>query len=423
MHDSNLYRTYVALLSWCRERDFAGHDPFDGLNSRLFQATPLKRSRVARLAWTQLFKRSPINLRSLALVPPERNAKGIALFALAALANLRRLKTSDVEMRRPLTGTAGVPPALATPGSTESETDSTHAETEARSLLESLCEMQLSGFSGTAWGYNFDWQGRAFFAPRGTPTVVPTAFAARAFLEAAQVFQKAEYLRVARRACDFILRDLHRAKEADDEVCFSYSPADRTRVFNASLLAAETLGSVGSLTDEPGLCQTATRAARYVVRRQHEDGSWAYGADSYQSWADNFHTAFVLRSLSRISNSCGQAKAEFEPALRRGYEYWRERFFLADGWPKYYPDRLYPADAHSAGAAITALVDLQWLDSGAIDLAEKIAQWTIQNLRSPSGFFYYQRRRCYTVRIPYLRWSEGWLAYGLARLMEGKSKK
>jgi hypothetical protein len=159
------------------------------------------------------------------------------------------------------------------------------------------------------------------------------------------------------------------------------------------------------------------------VRRQHEDGSWAYGAEGYQSWADNFHTAFVLSSLSRISTTCGQAKEEFEPALRRGYEFWRERFFLADGWPRYYPDRLFPADAHSAGAAIIALVDLQWLDPGAIDLAEKIAQWTIHNLRSPSGFFYYQRRRCYTVRIPYLRWSEGWMAYGLARLMEGKSKK
>jgi hypothetical protein len=416
MHESNLERAAVDLLSWCRERDFAGHDPFDGLNSRLFQATPLKHSRAARLAWTQLFKRTPVNLRSLALVPRGRNAKGIALFALSAMANCRRLRTSDLEMKVRVIGTAGVTPALATTGSTD-------AETEARSLLESLPSMQLSGFSGAAWGYNFDWQGRAFFAPRGTPTVVPTAFAARACIEAAQVFHEAEYLRVARSACDFILRDLHQAKEADDEVCFSYSPSDHTRVFNASLLAAETLASVGSLTGERGLCHTATSAARYVVRRQHEDGSWAYGADSYQSWADSFHTAFVLSSLSRIINSCGEAREEFEPALRRGYEFWRERFFLADGWPKYYPDRLYPADAHSAGAAIMALVDLQWLDPGAIDLAEKIAQWTIRNLRSPSGFFYYQRRRCYTVRIPYLRWSQGWMAYGLARLMEGKSKK
>jgi hypothetical protein len=392
MHDSNLEQASVDLLSSCRQRDFAGYDPFDGLNSRLFQATPLKHSRAARLLWTQFFKHSPINLRPFALVPRERTAKGIALFALVALSNYRRFRTKE-------------------------------AEIEARELLDDLREMQLSGFSGAAWGYNFDWQGRAFFAPRGTPTVVPTAFAARAFVEAAETFGDEDFLRVARTVCDFILNDLNRSKEAKDEVCFSYSPLDHTRVFNASLLAGETLAMVGKFTGETSLCEWARHTARYVVGRQREDGSWAYGADDYQSWVDNFHTAFVLGSLSRIINCCHPRQEEFEQALRRGYDFWRERFFLSDGWPKYYADRLYPADAHSAGAAIAALVELQWLDPGAIDLAEKIAQWTVQNLRSPSGLFYYQRRRFYTVRIPYMRWSEAWMAYALARLIEGKRKK
>ncbi|MEJ7711023.1 MAG: hypothetical protein WKF84_14445 [Pyrinomonadaceae bacterium] len=44
------------------------------------------------------------------------------------------------------------------------------------------------------------------------------------------------------------------------------------------------------------------RATRYVIRRQRDDGSWAYGEDSYQSWSDNFHTAFILTSLKRIKN-------------------------------------------------------------------------------------------------------------------------
>src|SRR5205807_10138686 len=107
----------------------------------------------------------------------------------------------------------------------------------------------------------------------------------------------------ARTICDFILNDLNRTAEAHDEVCFSYSPLDRTRVFNASLLAAETLATVGRLTGEESLCELAMRAALYVVRRQHEDGSWAYGADDYQSWSDNFHSAFILTSLSRINDS------------------------------------------------------------------------------------------------------------------------
>jgi len=387
MNTRELERIYASLLAWCRERDFAGYDPFDGLNSRLFQALPLKNSRLARLLWTQFCKRSPVNFRVLARVTPERNAKGIALFSLAALARYRTLQTKV-------------------------------AEIEARELLDDLKAMRLPGFSGAAWGYNFDWQGRAFFAARGTPTVVPTAFAARALLEAAEIFDSKEYLPLARSCCDFILNDLNRFSEAGDEACFSYSPLDHTRVFNASLLAGETLARVGRLCGEARLGDWAKRAARYVVRRQRKDGSWAYGADGYQSWADNFHTAFILSSLARIIDSCESAREEFEPSLIRGYEFWRDSFFMSNGWPKYFPDRLYPADAHSAAAAIVALVELRGLCPSGLQLADKIGEWTLDNLWNPSGYFYYQRRRWYTVRVPYMRWSAAWMAYALARLLE-----
>jgi hypothetical protein len=389
---SELERAYQRLAAWCRERDYAGYDPFDGLNSRLFQATPLKNSRVARLAWTQFFKRSPINLRGLARVLPEKNAKGTALFALAALARFRMTRTKENER-------------------------------EARALLDNLQAAQLVLASGAAcWGYNFDWQGRAFFAPKGTPTVVPTAFAARALVEATETFGDESYLRTARSVCDFILRDLQRSEETKTEICWSYSPLDTTRVFNASLLAAETLASVGALTHEDDLIDDAMRGARYVVHRQREDGSWAYGADSYQSWADNFHTAFVLKSLSRIMRLSGEARDEFGEVVRRGYEFWRGTFFLADGWPKYYHDRLYPADAHSAGASIVALTELRWLDDDALALALKIARWALRELYDGRGFFYYQRHRFYTVRTPYMRWSQTWMLYALARLLEEKGK-
>jgi len=402
----NLITAHRELWKYCRGQGFAGYDPYDGLNSRLFQATPLKDSRAARLAWTQFHKRSPVNFRSLVGIPRERNAKAIALFALAALADFRRQPTKENEIA-------------------------------ARELLDDLIWTSLKGFSGACWGYNFDWQSRSFFAPRGTPTIVPTAFAARALCEAAEVLSRDEYLPFARTICDFILNDLNRSEETNDEVCFGYSPLDRTRVFNASLFAGETLATVGKLTGEQSLIDWANRAAIYVVRRQGADGSWGYGADSHQSWADNFHTAYILTSLSRInavsvpgavatgSMSVPGAVAtglDFDNALRRGYGFWTERFFLANGWPKYFPDRLYPADIHSAASAMVTLVELRGRISSTLLLAEKIADWANTNLRDPRGFFYYQRRRFNTVHIPYMRWSDAWMMYALARWREAAEK-
>ena len=365
---------YDQLLTWCREHDFAGHDPFDALNSTVFQATPLANSRNARFIWTQLVKRSPVDLRALTRVPEQRNAKGMALFALATLKR---------------------------------------SEEEARQLLSDLLKLKLDGYSGSAWGYNFDWQSRNFFAPRGTPTIVPTAFAARAFVEHGD-------LQTARSVCDFILRDLARPVDTPSEICFSYTPNSDTEIFNASLLAAEILASVGKLTGETELCDVAERAARYVVNRQRDDGAWSYGTEPTQSWIDNFHTAYILFSLKRIIEGC-PAGDEFRSSLERGYRYWTSNFFLAEGWPKYYDDNPYPADAHAAASAIVTLVECRELDDSALNMAQNVARWTIQNLRDERGFFYYQRRRFYTIRKPYMRWTQAWMLYALARLLESES--
>ncbi|MFN0277067.1 MAG: hypothetical protein ACKVRN_00545 [Pyrinomonadaceae bacterium] len=390
----DLENTYERLYAYCKEQDFAGHDPFDGLNSVSFQLTPLKHSALARVAWLQIVKRSPVDLRFFLGVKKGVNPKGLALFALAELSRFRATK------------------------------DSTH-EGNAKELIELLLATRIEGRAKhgqqtTAFGYNFDWQSRVFYAPVGTPAIVPTACASQAFVEAFQIFKDEKYLAVAEEICGFVMNGLNRPVETNDEVCFSYTPVDKSIIFNASLLAGESLARIGAITGNEEYLEMASKTVRFVIRRQRTDGAWDYGASESQAWVDNFHTAYILQSLHRISNLIPELESVTNNVIRKGASFWLDNFFLDDGTPKYYDKAVYPIDIHSAAVAIAAMCELKELDERMPPMAEKTAQWTIENMHDPQGYFYYQKQRNRVIRTPFMRWGQAWMAYALARLIESK---
>jgi len=83
LQTTNFKDSFLKLKNFCEAEDFKGWDPYDGLNSSLFQESPFfKNSRFFRLAWIQLFKRLPINARKLVGVKKSHNPKGLALFLI-----------------------------------------------------------------------------------------------------------------------------------------------------------------------------------------------------------------------------------------------------------------------------------------------------------------------------------------------------
>jgi len=89
-------------------------------------------------------------------------------------------------------------------------------------------------------------------------------------------------------------------------------------------------------------------------------------------------------------------------------------FWLEDGCPKYYHNALYPIDIHCCAQGITTCLKLAQYSEQSLPMAEKIASWTIENMQSEEGYFYYQKTRCYTNRIAYIRWSQAWMFYALS---------
>lgn len=373
--------TIAKLSEFFSAINYTGYDPYDGLNSPILRFFSFGIPQL-RLYAQQLIKKSSINLRWLLGIKKDINPKGMGLIAMGYL-NLY-----------------------------ENTKENRYAE-KAKTVLNWLKENPSKGYSGYCWGYNFDWQSRAFFLPAGTPTVVNTSFISRAFVKAYEIFKDKDYLDIARSSCDFILKDLNRLDNGD-LLCFSYSPLDHYFVHNATGLGSSLLAMVYDKTQETTLLENARKSLRYVAKHQQNDGAWYYGEDetARKTGIDNFHTGFVLESFKIYASATKDHS--FDENIKKGLEFYQKNFFLSDGAPKYFYNKIYPLDIHSACQAIITLIQLKEYGSD-MELCKRIYEWMIKNMWDEKrGYFYYQKHKFFTNKIPYIRWSQAWAFYTLS---------
>jgi len=394
---SKIESSFLKLKSYCEVENFAGWDPYDGLNSKIFQALPIKHWDVARLAWIQGFKRSPINFRKLLLVPKEHNAKGIALF-LSGYCNLYDLASKDKT-------TFGTKEELLS---------------KINELANLLNELKNTNFSGACWGYNFPWQARRLFLfPKDTPTVVATTFCVEALFKAYDITKNETYKSLALSAADFVMNDLNRTPHHSGFL-FSYSPyKGNNTVYNASLLGAKTLSLCYKYSGKKLFKDTAELAVRSACDGQLNDGSWYYGLLKTQSWIDSFHTGYNLDAISVYQNCTGDT--QFKENLRKGFYYYIENFFKKTGTPKYYHNKMYPIDIHCPGQLFVTLSKLNEFENNKV-LADKVINWTLLNMQSPQGFFYYQLKKVISSKISYMRWSNAFMFNAITYFIKESEK-
>ncbi len=368
----------TVLRRWVEARDFAGYDPYDALNSPVLRTLSLG-CKWGRLAVIQAMKRCPVNFRRLLLVRPSHNPKALGLF-LEGYARLCRNNPDD------------------------------SARGRITRLIELLESQRSSRCSGNGWGYKFDWQSRVFFVPRGTPNIVCTSFIGHALLEVWETLHEQRALDLAVPIAQFFLRDLNRTPDGE-AFCFSYTPIDRYAVHNANLLGASLLIRLYNVTRNCVFREAALAALAYSMKYQREDGSWFYSERPGSRWIDSFHTGFNLESIRHFLD-LGQAPEHVE-AYCAGVDFYASKFFLPDGTPKYYHDRLYPIDIHSAAEAITFFSR----EVAYTDLAERVLSWALVNMYDGAGQFRFQKHKRFTICVPYMRWSQAWMfraltAYG-----------
>ncbi|WP_369971173.1 delta-aminolevulinic acid dehydratase [Psychroserpens sp. XS_ASV72] len=395
---SKIKDSFLKLKAYCEDQDFKGWDPYDGLNSKVFQALPLKHWDLARLAWIQGFKRSPINLRKVLLVPKEHNPKGVALFLLGycRLYQLAEQGNEDFGTKAELLQ-------------------------KIKEITNLLLSLRSKGYAGSAWGYNFDWQARRLFLfPKFTPTVVATCFCVEALIESYNITKDNAVLNEILSAADFVLNDLSRTPHGNG-IIFSYSVKDgNNTVINASLLGAKILSYSYKYTKNEAHAALAKKAIIAACELQEEDGSWIYGLLPIQSWKDSFHTGFNLDAIQTYQDNTNDSS--FQDCIEKGTNYYIDHFFEANGMPKYYHNKTYPIDIHCPAQVIVTLSKLNKFQENK-ELLSKVLDWTIDHMQDKKGYFYYQLKKGISSKISYMRWSNAFMFNAMAHfLLENKSQ-
>ena len=206
-----------------------------------------------------------------------------------------------------------------------------------------------------------------------------------------------------------------RVEQTPTGVCLSYVAFNQVSIHNSNMLGAALLARAGVLTARADAIELARQAMLYSCARQSADGAWFYGEAPKYHWIDSFHTGYNLDSLKRYTDSTGNQ--EFAGHLARGYGYFKQHFLEHDGRTKYMHDRLFPVDIQCAAQAIDTLSYFSTDDAQALELACRVAHWTISNMQSPKGFFYYRDLGWMKIRTPMFHWGQGTMFKALAHLM------
>jgi len=367
------------VQTWVERHDYRGYEPFDGLSS---WARPLLFGNLfAERLLMQGIRQCPFNLRPVFGVGPKDSTKGRGYMASGYLA---------------LHKTTGEQRYL----------------DKATHCLEWLDQHKAARFHHHSWSNHFDFSSRSGSYTKHDPIIVWTSLIGQAYVEAFETTGREWFLQIAESACNWILELPRNRTDRGD--CLSYMASAPHWIHNANMLGACLLARTAKHTGNEEYRRVARAAVEYTCSRQLPDGAWLYAEEPKYNWIDNFHTGYNLDSLYFYIDGTGDH--EFVTHLDRGLKFYKANFFEDNGRPKYYHTRTFPVDIQCAAQSIDTLTLLSQRDPSCLELAGKVAAWTIRNMQDRKGYFYYREYPFAKAKIPMLHWGQATTFKALAHL-------
>ncbi|MBN1597156.1 MAG: hypothetical protein JW894_02585 [Bacteroidales bacterium] len=385
MNTKKILSTIEELILYLEKKKFKGYDPYDALN------IPLPWEKLPRwgpIMFIQLFKRFPFNLRNVLGIKREYNPKAMGLFLLAF--TRLNIKTGKKEYLD-----------------------------KADFFFNWLYNNRSQTYSGSSWGYNFFWISPIRFLKPYTPSSVVTGFICRAIFEYYKLTGNELAKKCLLGASEFITNHIPVYKDQSG-LSYSYTPVQEEICYNASLLAAEILAYSYIIDPNDEIRDKILKACNFVISRQNEDGSWYYSEKiktGERRKQIDFHQGFVLDTLLIIQDLLKMNKKPFDDAIIKGLEFYRNYQFFENGRSKFRLPKNYPADIHHQAQGIITFSRFKDYGKDNSTFALEIADWTIKNMKSVKGYFYYRKGSLMSNKIEYIRWGQAWMLLALTEVL------
>ena len=339
---------------------------------------------------TEFNKYSPINLRPSLKIEKGIHLKGIALFA-QAYSKMHNL-TKEERYRR-----------------------------ELEKCLSIITEKSLKNkYKYNCWANHYFPHTSADKSKLTTdaPGTIGTGQAIIALVEGYKNLKDDNLKEMAISTGNFLIKYL--LEEDGEDFFLKYSLTEKDRIIlNASAQGLEAMSHLLPIYEDEEMKDVCERLANFLIKKQRDDGSWVYSVykNGKMRIQLDFHQGYIIDGLLAFL-PYSKNKETVISCIEKGAKFYKEVLFLENGQSYYrYPMR-YPVDIHHQAQGIITFSKLSILDPKYLEFANKIAEWTISNMRDNSGYFYYQKHRLFTNKIPYMRWGQAWMMLALATFLE-----
>lgn len=391
---NDIKKSIKALDKYVSNERWKGYDPYDGLNSSFTESIG-HNSKWFRIFIIQTNRRSPINFRPIIGIKKGIDKKGSGLFSTAYTSLYCNLNENQYIQK-------------------------------SERILKQLKKKSLKNKYGHhCWsGHYFKFQSLSEYLEPDVPDIITTVTNGIAYLDHYKATKKKESIYISKDAGDFIIQKLPVfSKKAK---FFKYTPDSPKNliIYNASTHGIMLLCKLFGVTGNNKYKKISTDILDFIISKQNQDGSWDYSEkDGEIRKQIDFHQGFILDSIYEYVHNIKPENDKYEKSLRKGADFYLKHQFLPDGQAKYRYPQIWPIDSHNLAQGIITFSKLSEYDKKYEKFARTITNWTINNMFDKKGYFYYQKGKVFTNRIPYMRWSQAWMMLALATLLENSNEK